>query len=235
MPSAPPSDDPLKDIADSLRGEAVSWTIGSVKSYAAGLVNRRLAFIGRRDYIAEVRAQKRSAEWKFYEQFVRNKDYGILAQMGLTMRSWQDDPAMEKDIQSLRQRIYKRYGEIGVHIAQVVQSRILSAVIPVAMDSKADPARVAIAIEEFLTKSISLCIFIQEADNDVLRANDVWTRLTKTSPELLVLFARGAARQKGESVAKQVLGRRPDYETKIVEQYGSLMIVFLRKRTGLAS
>jgi len=219
---------PIEEFAAGLARGTFEATGPSVKEYATLLFNRKLAFIGRRDYILEVKAQRESPEWLIFREFVKDERLSLLAQMGLTLRDWESDPARKKDIEKLRYRIFTKYGEEGVHIAQVVQSRVLTGVVPAVLGSVNSMQRAATLIESFLKDSFRLCRFVQEKDPMAAIARAVGDHLSVNRPPLFVLFARGAAIKTCSTIAKRLIEATQEYAHQVHDLYGSRIIVLIR-------
>jgi hypothetical protein len=224
----PPERSPLEEFAAGLARGTLEAAGPTVKDYVTLLSNRRLAFIGRRDYILEVKAQRQSSEWLLYHEYIRDKRLSILAQMGLTLRDWESDPAHKKDIEQLRSRIRSKHTEEGLHIAQVVQSRVLTGVVPAVLGSVPSKERAAKLIEAFLADSFRLCKFIQEKDQPAAIARAVGDHLAVNRPPLFVFFARGKAITRCNSVVKQLMEGRHDYAIQVQDLYGSRIVVLVR-------
>ena len=204
----------------------------SVKEYADLLRQHLLAFIGRRDYVAEIKEERRSPEWQLYRQYILDERLSLLAQMGLTLRSWESDPAHKRDIERLRSRISFKYGEEGLHIAQVVQSRVLTGVVPTVMRSVESKERVARLIEAFLAGSARLCRFVKESDPPAAVAREVADHLSRNRPPVFVLFARGSAIPTCNLVVKLVVEASHSYRLEVHDVYGSRIVVLLRSDIG---
>lgn len=228
MSGLPPDRGPLEDFAAGLARGTFEAVGPGVREYAALLFNRRLAFIGRRDYIAEVKAQRQSPEWLLFREYVKNPKLSLLAQMGLTLREWESDSARKKDIEQLRSRIHAKYGEEGLHIAQVVQSRILTGVVPAVVGAVATKERAAKLIESFLDASYRLCRFIQEKDPAATIARAVGDHLTVDRPPLFVLFARGSAVATCSRIVKVISEAHREYALQVSDLFKSRIVVLVR-------
>jgi hypothetical protein len=224
----PPERTPLEELAAGLVEGTLNAAGPKVKEYVTLLLNRQLAFIGRRDYILEVKAQRQSPEWLLYHEYIKDRRLSILAQMGLTLREWESDPARKKDIEQLRNRIRAAHQEEGLHIAQVVQSRVLTGLVPAVLGSVASKERAAKLIEAFLADSFRLCRFIQEKDQAAAIARAVGDHLTVNRPPLFVFFARGQAIATCDRVVKQLIKGRHDYSLQVHDLYGSRVVVLIR-------
>lgn len=230
---APPDRTPLEEFAAGLAEGTIKALGPKVKDLASLLFNRKLAFIGRRDYVREVKEQSQSAEWQFFKDFITDERLSILALMGLTLRDWESDPGRRQDIENLRNRIFRKFGQEGVHIAQVVQSRILSRIIAVAVDSsptsKRDAARL---IETFLNSAFLLCRFVQNDDSSDELATQIRNHLTLQKPPLFVLFARGKAIKICDHAVKRIIATTPGYAPQIDDLYGSRIVMLVRNDIG---
>jgi hypothetical protein len=224
----PPDRSPLEEFAAGLARGTFEAVGPGVKEYAALLFNRRLAFVGRRDYIAEVKAQRQSPEWLLFREYIKDSRLSLLAQMGLTLREWESDPARKRDIEALRSRIHSKFGKEGLHIAQVVQSRILTGVVPAVLGAVPTKERAAKLIEAFLAESYRLCRFVQEKDQAPATVRVVGDHLTMNRPPLFVLFARGSAVAVCSRIVKTLMGARHDYTLQVSDLFKSRIVVLVR-------
>jgi hypothetical protein len=224
----PPKRDPLEEFAAQLAKGKVGPASRTVRDYADLLRGHLLAFIGRRDYIEQVKEDRRSPEWQLYQEYIGDERLSILAQMGLTLREWQNDLARAKDIERLRNRIRFKYGEEGLHIAQVVQSSVLTGVVPTVVESVSSKERAARLVEAFLAGSVSLCRFVQEKDQPGAVARFVTEHITRNRPPLFVLFARGGAIPICNMAVKQIIEGRRDFVPKVHDIQGSRIVVLVR-------
>lgn len=223
-----PWSDPLEAFAAGLARGALSWTLETVKAYAQKLRERKQAFFGRRDYLEEVKARRASSEWRFYKGYLTDKSLITLAQMGLVLREWEDDPARHQDIQKLRNRIRGKFGDEGLRVSEVVQSRILSASIPTFVSTTVDPREAAQRIEAFLKNAHRLCLFVQESDSVERVAAGASKYLTETSTPVFIFFSRGSARTSAKRIAAIILKGNRSYRYLVQDIFGALIITLIR-------
>ena len=80
--------------ADTIQGVTsaiIQWTTEEIKKLATRFVNRDLAFVGDSGTIAIVKEQRNSIEWELYSEFIKDKKLRTLIQMGLTLRSFENE------------------------------------------------------------------------------------------------------------------------------------------------
>jgi len=223
------SADPLRDFAAGLAKGAFDWTADKASYYVALLRNHEIAFIGRIDLIREAQELGKVPELQFYREYLTDGRLRLLAWMGLVLRQYESDPLRQEDLHALRDRIRKKYKEDGLHIAQVVQSRILAEVIPPVLSNERDKAAAAVTIEAFLNESGRFCIFVKDKDHIDTRIEEVRVRLMALRPPLFVLFARGSAKSVCNTVVIGLSQRRVEYDIQSRDVFGSLIVILFRK------
>lgn len=220
---------PLEEFAAGLARGTLQWTAETVKKYLSLISNGQLAFVGRADLIEEAKARRRSPEYQFYSEYIQDKRLRLLCLMGLALREYESEPLRHDDLQVLRRRIHSRYGEKGLHVAQIVQSRILAELIPSAVSLPEDERTTAAQrIESFLQDSERLCIFIQDKDPIDSQVAKIQGKLAGGGPPLFVMFARGRAEDTCSEIARIVRQRSVPYDIVRKEIQGSLILIFVR-------
>lgn len=228
MVGEPPPRSPIEDFAAGLARGTFEAAAPGVKKYLTLLLNHKLAFIGRRDYILEVKEMRKSPEWLLYRDYLQDKQVSILAQMGLTLRDWESDPARVQDIHNLRNRIHKKFGEEGLHIAQVVQSQILTGVVPVVVSHSTTKERAAQLIEAFLKDSFRLCRFVRTEDQPPAVGRAISDHLVVNRPAIFVLFGRGTALEILNRTVVLVSEGQREYAYQVHDIDKSRIVVFVR-------
>lgn len=228
MSGESPKRTPLEDFAAELAKSGTESPESSAKKYAKALYDHLVAFIGRRDYVEAVTTERRGAEWLLYHEYIHKQEIALPAQMGLVLRDWESDPARQKDIKHLRNVIRSAHGDVGLHIAEVVQSRVLTGVVPAIIGSVGSKERAASLIEAFLTESINLCLFVQEKDYPAAITQAVVGLLNGKRPPLFVLFARGTAIEICNLAARPLMDTVREYEFQVHDIYRSRIVVLIR-------
>ncbi len=226
-PIGPPMG-PLEEFAAGLARGTLQWTADTIRSYLKLINDGQLAFIGRSDLIAEAKARRKSPEYQFYAGYLQDKRLRLLALMGLALREYESEPLRKDDLQVLRNRILSEYHERGLHVAQIVQSRILAELIPSAVGMPDDKTTAAQRIEAFLQESERLCLFIKDKEPIDSQAAKIHSRLSGRGPPLFVMFARGRAAETCAEIARLVRQRAVPYEVVRKEIEGSLILIFIR-------
>lgn len=222
----------MEEFAKGLARGTLEWTSDKVVELAKRLVNRELAFIGREDYVDEAKGVASSGEFEFYKTYVKDRKLRVLSKMGLLLRTWENDPIRLRDLNDLRNKIRKKYADEGLHIAEIVQSRILSGLIPIALESTQSNNRAAEQIEAFLSSSVQTCVFIQSSYTPGVLANDLASYMRMQKPPLLVLFARGLeSKRVCTEVVRTLEVNVRTYSWQAKDFSRSLIVFFVR--TGL--
>lgn len=219
--------DPLSQFAAGLAKGTLQWTADTIRKYVSLINAGQLAFIGNPDRIAEVKACRSSPEYQFYRNFLNDKRLRLLALIGLTLRDYQRDPIKAADLHLLRERIKSKYGDEGLHIAQIVQSGILAELIPPVISKPGDSAAAARRIEAFLNLSEHVCLFVQDKDPIDKKVKSIESYLLGTRPPLFVMFARGRARSTLQEIF-HILNKHGipyDHATKELDE--SLLLILL--------
>ena len=156
------SDSPISDMAEGAIKGALDWTVENVKSYVKKLKERKLAFIQEKKTIDIVKEQYTSGESKFYQIYIEDKELLFLVRMGLTLRKLENDPDR---LRNLRDKIYKKYKVIGLHIAELVQIGVLNRYVGILIDELISIENLKEDIEEILRNIEKHVIFIQADSN----------------------------------------------------------------------
>ncbi|HIH05399.1 TPA: hypothetical protein HA372_02445 [Candidatus Woesearchaeota archaeon] len=114
--------DKVSDAAEGVTKGVLGYTEEKIKQFAKKFIDRKLIFINRPETIELVKEQLKSGEWSLCKQYIKDIDLKILVQLGLALRKLESD---QVELQNLRDKIVYKYKMKGLHIAQVVQNKIL--------------------------------------------------------------------------------------------------------------
>lgn len=215
-------------IAGLLKG-GVAWGAEQLRAFVDGLRNHELALVGTEDTLAEAKAVSSDPSFRQYKHYINDPDLRVLARAGVLLRRWQSNPLKTKAIKDLRDRIHSRYGKLGLHVSEIIQSGILDEVV---RETKADGKEVALTtfvLDAFLRASDHLCLFVKGADSP----DEIGRRLVRTlrgdKPVLSVLFARGApAKNVTADVVRTLMVNVPEYRITSKEISGSKIVILVR-------
>jgi len=222
-----PSDDPIKSASQGITEGFLNCTIEQVKIYAQKFRDRDLAFIEDQETIALVKEQRRSSEWELFKNYVIDKDLRLLAQMGLTLRKL-NEKGNRQGLQHLRDKIFSRYGNPGLHTAEFVQEQLLSTVIArtVPTTSSVD---MKIIVQGLLRDVDKYTVFVQAKDDVEKLVRQLTNRLDANLLQILLLFGKGAANGIMVSVAKGLKDQMGDEYMLIKEESNEAAVMIFQR------
>lgn len=113
--------DPIESVSKGAAEGVLEWSAEKLKEFVVKLKNRQMAFIEDRETIDIVKDQRATAEWKFFTQYVVDKELRVLFQMGLTLRKLEAQNK-QNALEQLKRKILDKYDTNGLHTAQLVQN-----------------------------------------------------------------------------------------------------------------
>ncbi|MFH0970033.1 MAG: hypothetical protein V1776_01075 [Candidatus Diapherotrites archaeon] len=207
----PTPEECTRAAAEGATKATLEFTADKVKSFVQRFRNRELAFIGKLEDIELVKEQRNSAEWKRYTKLVKNKEFRILIQMGITLRKLENN----KDrLISLRNSIVRKYGPRGLHIAQFIQNRIIGKYMDSVLSSAMSEEELGKMLEEFLGNLERLCVYIKAEDDAEYKVKEISTRIFSMVPEVFIIYGAGEARETLDLVQKRLLTLLLDYTSE---------------------
>ncbi len=178
-----------KIIENIVKG-ALEFSKDQIISLLKKLKNRKLAFIGEEKTIEIAREQYKSGESKFYHRYIRNKEMLFLIGMGLTLRRIEKDAEKR---QNLRNKILRKHGIKGLHIAEFVQNGILNRYIGLLLEVVESIEDLENQIEEVLKDIRKHSIFVQNRDQIGEIIRKALTITDAFSPTIFVISGEGPA------------------------------------------
>ena len=141
--------------------------------------------------------------------------------MGLTLRRYEDDP---ERLQSLRERIYKKYGRKGLHVAQFVQNGFFGKFLGNILERTSSPDNLGEEIQNFLNDIDRTVVFIKSGDNVDRRTEEIAIKIQAHNPKAFTICSSRSAMGKCAKVRVNVMRRisgytHEMYKTEIKEIY----------------
>lgn len=222
--------DPIESASKGAAKAVLESSMDMIHKWVEKLKNRELSFIGDTENITLVKEQRNGPEWALYSQYAKDQDLRICIQMGMALRKLEKNATR---LQNLRDKIRKRFGPRGLHIAQFVQNQILGKYIEHALQSAPTSDEFVKRLECFLKDIDKFWLFIRQTDNIRNTSDTCLTRIRAFSPPIFVLASNRGARQIAAKIQKNPEKALPDYE---VEEYNdkTKKIVFFNKMDGCA-
>ena len=206
------SDDLVTDVAEGATKGALDWSAAKIKELAAKFRNRELVFIEEQDTIDLAIEQRKTSEWVIFKDYIQNKDYRILFQMGLTLRSLEKNGG---DLRHLKKRIKNKYDNEGLHIAQFVQNGILNKYLGIVLDRLTTPQRLSSEIKKLFDSIENTTAFVKTEDKIKNKTDQIVTKINAHSPKIFIIFSAGHAIDLCEKIKNNVTTRISNYTSEI--------------------
>src|SRR3989344_1668561 len=114
------SDDFIEGATKGAVKGALEFSEDKIKLFLRKFKDRELAFIEDEQTIKLVKTQREKPEWALYRKYVKDGDLRLQIEMGFSLRQLEKIGEKNKH-QNLRNKLHKKYGEKGLHIAEIVQ------------------------------------------------------------------------------------------------------------------
>jgi len=196
-------DNSVSDVAEGAFSATFKLGINGLKTLVQKFRDRKIAFIQDEKTLEKVREDLKSNELKFYKSYLSGFDLINTVLIGLTLRRLEEAKDFER-LEKLRAKIFSRYDAGGVHIAQAVQSGIVSRYINYLLEIRASEQVIRKRLMVFLEEIDSHVSFITFYTDETQEINRITTKININSPEVFVISGMGSATQKAEKVIKEV-------------------------------
>lgn len=107
-----------------------------------------LSFIEDSETIELVKSQKNRPEWFMYAKYVTDKNLRIQIQMGMVLKKLESD---KQKLDSLRDKIRKKYNVKGLNVAELVQSGIFGKYVNLLLGEANEEKELENGIEQILS------------------------------------------------------------------------------------
>ena len=215
-----------QDIAEGSTRAVIKFGKEEIKRLAQRFLNSELIFIEDQDTIDLVKRQLKSGEWNFFSNYVKNKKLKLLIGMELTLRELEKQN--EKDqLENLRDKIYFKHKEDGLHVAQFVQCKLLVTYLSRIIDNCSSTDEIVKKIEDMLNNLETRVSFIQLSDDVDIQYSIIISRLDSNAPEDYLVFARESALSIGHVIRKKLgsSANKHGYEMESKQSKTSLILI----------
>lgn len=197
------SDDPVSSATEGFTSATIKLGIEGIKKLVDKFRNRKIAFVQDSTTIEKVKEDLRSNELKFYKSYIRNSDLIIPVLMGLTLRRLEEEKDLER-LDKLRYRILSKYDAEGLHIAQAVQSNIISKYITYLIENYASEEIMKKKLISFLENIESHISFVKN-DTDINKeSNKILTKINANSPDVFVVSGMSGATENTIKIIEEI-------------------------------
>ncbi len=215
------SEDPIKSATKGVTEGALEWTEEKVKQLARKFKDRKIAFVQNPETIEVAKEQRNSSEWGLFRNYVDDERLHILFQMGLTLRRVEKD---KPQCDHLRDRIVKKYGPEGLHIAQFVQNGLFGKYIANILDKGLTIDQIELEIQQLFENIELTNSYVQNYSNVEKEAAKITARIQSNNPSTYIISGSKSAtvkcRQVKDTVMRRITGYTAElYRTEIKEIY----------------
>lgn len=207
------SKDPLASVSEGVTKGVLDFSAEKINEWITKFRNKELAFVEDPEVINLAKKQRTLSEWNFFKEHTENPDFRILFQMGLTLRRLENEP---ERLAFLRDKIVKKYGTQGLHIAQFVQNGCFNKYIGNILERASTPQSLTFEIESLFDNIEKTVVFIQQVDNVEKTTNGIVTKILANSPNTFIICGFGSAIPKCVKIKTKVMEKISDYT---VESY----------------
>lgn len=216
---------PTAADAEGKRRAELDFTKEQITAYVKRIKNGEIGVFNEvSSAFKSIQIERSSPEWKLYAPYIRNKQLRKLTNYGLQLR-------METSVhrrEFLKNKIRRRYGLSGWHVAEFVMNRILSKFITSVMDANKQEEELVKDIEQILNNIESNVTFIHMDTNVTEETTAVVSKLKQLAPALYILTSKGSA----TSLCRRIVeNARPIVVGYTIDEYteGDEYVVFFKK------
>ncbi|MDR2699280.1 MAG: hypothetical protein LBC12_00405 [Nitrososphaerota archaeon] len=223
------SDSPVKQVAEGVTAALLNWTKESAKDVARKFRDHKLSFVQDSEVIETAKEQKGTTEYSIFRHYVTDGDLCVLFQMGLTLRKVEAD----KDKRDkLRERVLKKFGDEGLHIAQFVQNGLFGKYFAVIMERGLTSEQISKEITDLFNNIELTNSYIKSVDTVKVEVETIVTRIRSRSPNTYIISGSSSAIVKCRQVKDRVMANISGYT---VESYktDTKEIYFINKKSIL--
>lgn len=208
---------PISDFCEGAGKECAKEGIDFVKNILGQLFNKKYAFIGERKTIDHVKKQKYSPEFKFYSNYISDKDIKSQIKMGLALRVLEEENDYER-IKHLRGVIVKKYDIEGLHVAELSQNKILMKNILHYLEEGKTEEQIKEELISFLNNIEQNTFFIQNGQSVEEITQDISLKIQVHSPKIFIIASKGSTNTISAQVFDHLItSKKSTYDYK---QYG---------------
>lgn len=202
---------PEDAAAGAAGGAVLGWALDKIPGFIERFRNRQLAFIEDEETIAVVRDSRKGAEFSHFKNYASGSRMRVLLQVGLALRRM-DRRGDQEGVQDLREKILHKYQTPGLHLAEAVQSGMLSLIHEELLKMELSENELDEEMQTVFENIDWHVAFIEEASDIDKKANEVQTHINRNYPKVFIVAGSGKAVRIALEIAHQVAREATDYE-----------------------
>jgi len=223
------STDPIESASKGGAKAILEWSEEKLDLLIKKLKDKDIAFIQDDETIKLAKEQREKGEWHFFKNYVKNRDFRILFQMGLTLRALETEG---KDFDLLTKKIVKKYDVKGLHIAHFVQNGLFSKYIGNVLESASSSEELTFEIEYIFNNIDNVATFIRATDKPKQKIGEIVTKIQAHSPRTFIISSVGGAMSNCEKVKNGVIQKiSSEYTCELYESEQKSRKIYFLNRT----
>lgn len=216
-------------MASATRGAVeggLDWSAEKISELVKRFLNRELAFVEDKKNIETVKRQREAEEYKLLQQYVPKGYLRILCQMGLALREMEND---QNRMQELKDNIHRKYRVTGLHIAELVQIRVVTQLLARLVTIYGNRADIEKTLTSFLMQIDDLTLFIKKGDEKRAErlSQLLMSRIDNNPTHMMIVFGRAFAKTAVLKILKKIKEDALGYVIEVQdEEYQLTAFVF---------
>jgi hypothetical protein len=193
---------PSDPVASAVEGAIVGglrYTEEKITDFVNKFLGKELSFIEDKETIEIVKSQRKKPEFEIYRKFVKNKDLRLQMEMGLSLKHLEKN---KDKLFNLRSKIHGKFGDPGLHVAELVACGIFNRYIALILNNAADEKELEERMEEILRDIEKYVIFIQAFADAKKICEALVIRISANLPKAIIIFSKG---ESAIEIAKTVI------------------------------
>jgi hypothetical protein len=211
------SGDPLASATRGAVGGGLDWSSEKISELVERFLNRELAFVEDKKNIETVKKQREAEEYKLLQQYIPKGYLRILCQMGLALREMEND---QNRMQQLKDTIHGKYRKAGVHIAELVQIRVVTQLLARLVTIYGNHGDIEKTLTSFLMQIDDLALFVSKEDEKRVErlSRLVMDRVDNNPTHMMIVFGRALAKRTVLKILKKIKDDDLDYTIEVQDE-----------------
>ncbi len=214
----------ISDVAEGVTKGSLSYGEDKIKQLVGFFKSKKLKFIGDKKTIEIARETKKSGEWVFYKNYIDDKELLFIIKLGLILRKIEVD---QKRLDNLKEKIIKKYGFKGLHVAYFVQNGILNRYVGILLDNLDSSKKLKNIILDVLKNIEKHTIFINWKHNQRTLLKESITITSAHKPEIFIISGIGSSAKIIAESEKELINVLNNYELEKIST-GNKEILFFK-------
>lgn len=211
----------VKDPLETIAKGSTKATYEHIEERLSELVVKfrqgELAFIEDEETIDIVRKQRKKPAWKIYRDYVHDKDLRLQIEMGFSLKALENKP---KKLNDLKNKIYRKYGTKGLHLAELSQNGLIERYLMFLIEETENDYVLQENVEGLLEDVDRYVKFIK-TDQDIDKCSEeIKTKIRSFDPNAFIIFSKGEeANDKSKKIIDIVMQSIEGYRLEVQKDY----------------